>query len=390
MKFSQAGKMAFSAVLSNKMRSFLTMLGIIIGVMSVVLLISLVQGATNTVTDSLGDLGGDQLIVTVTDSSKKLTLPEVEAMADGEEITNVSPTITGSATVKANGTSTDDISVIGITPAYEAVQGLDFMVGRNISQNDNDYRLNVCVLGYDVSMDLFGSVDVLNEDVRILGKDYRVIGVLEEAEDDEDLFGSAGSTVYIPLTNAQRLLSQTAITSFYASVGEDFSISDAQSKLESDLMEKFGDEDSFSVMNMSSVMDTIDSVMSVLSMLLGAIAGISLLVGGIGIMNIMLVSVTERTREIGIRKAIGALKSDIIVQFLIESVVISLIGGVIGMLISQGFLGLISVVSDYSFGISPSVATLALGFSVFVGIVFGIYPANKAANLKPINALRYE
>ncbi len=387
MKFSQAGKMAVSSVLANKMRSFLTMLGIIIGVMAVVLLISLVQGATDTVTDSLGDLGGDQLIVSVTSRSKRLTLPEVESMAEEEEIAYVSPTVTSYGTAKAEGNSTD-VTILGITPSYREVQGLDLFDGRNISQNDLDYRLNVCILGHDVAQDLFGSAEVLNETVRISGRDYRVIGVTEEEE--ESLIGSGGSNVYLPITNAQRLLSQTSITSFYVSVSEDTELSEAQNVLETILMNKFGDEDSFSVVNMSSIMDTIDSVMGTLSLLLGAIAGISLVVGGIGIMNIMLVSVTERTREIGIRKAIGAQKSDIIIQFLIESIVISVIGGLIGLLLSQGILSAINLFSGYGFGISLPIGALALGFSLIVGIVFGIYPANKAANLKPINALRYE
>ncbi len=388
MKFSQAGKMAISAILANKMRSFLTMLGIIIGVTSVVLLISLVQGATGTVTDSLGDLGGDQLIVSISSPSKRMTLSEIEDLADGDVITYVSPTITSSGTAKAEGESTS-VTITGITSSYEKVQGLDLMGGRMFSQNDMDYRLNVCILGYDVAQDLFGTPNVLNENVRILGMDYRVIGVTEQEEDS--LIGSAGSSVYIPITNAQRLLSQVSITSFYAAVGENVSIDEAQNILEGRLLDVLQDEDYYTVMNMSTIMDTIDTVMGALSMLLGAIAGISLVVGGIGIMNIMLVSVTERTREIGIRKAIGALKSDIITQFLIESVVLSVIGGIIGMLLSQGVLSLINVFNpDYYFAVTPAVAILALGFSAGVGIIFGIYPANKAANLKPINALRYE
>ncbi len=387
MKVSMAGKMAISAVLSNKMRSFLTMLGIIIGVMSVVLLISLVQGATDTVTEQLDDLGGDQLIVTISSQSKRMSLSEAEAIADEPDISYVSPTISGSGTAVANNKSSD-ISITGVTESYDFVQGYDLYDGRGITQTDNDYRLNVAVVGHSVAQDLFGTQNVLDETIRVSGMDYRIVGVLEEGQ--ETLMGGDNDSVYIPFTNAQRLLSQVAVTSFYAVVSEDSTTEDAQNTLNSVLMQKFGDDDDFNVLNMQDIMDMIDTVMGAMSLLLGAIAAISLLVGGIGIMNIMLVSVTERTREIGIRKAIGAQKSDIIVQFLIESVVIAILGGIIGMVLSFAILTVISTASSYSFPVSGQVAAIALGFSAFVGIVFGIYPANKAANLKPINALRYE
>ncbi|MDD3796699.1 MAG: ABC transporter permease [Lachnospiraceae bacterium] len=388
MKFTQAGKMAIAAVLSNKLRSFLTMLGIIIGVMSVTLLISLVQGATNTVTSSLDDLGGDQLVASISNTSKRLTLHEVEALEGSGGIARVSPLLNGKGTAKAAGNSTD-ISITGITSAYQEVQGMDLENGRYINQNDVEYRLNVCIVGSGVAKDLFGNTNILNETIRIAGKDYRVIGVREEAE--ETMFGSANDGVFLPFTNAQRLLSSVNITTFYVSTSDTEHTQEAKDALDQMLMNKYGDEDSYTIVNMMDIMDTINSVMSTLELLLGAIAGISLLVGGIGIMNIMLVSVTERTREIGIRKAIGAQKPDIIVQFLIESVIISLMGGLIGMGISQGILTLINTLyPGYNFNISGGVAGMALAFAIMVGVVFGIYPANKAAKLKPINALRYE
>ncbi len=388
MKLSQAGKMAFSAVLSNKLRSFLTMLGIIIGVMAVTLLISLVQGATNTVTESLDELGGDQLVVSITDRSKRLTLGEVEALAGEEGIAYVSPTLSGSGTAKAAGKSTD-VTINGITESYDAVQGLDLESGRAITQLDNEERLGVCIVGHSVARDLFGNTDILDQTIRLSGRDYRIVGVLNEAQ--ETMFGSANSAVYLPFTNAQRLLSNVSVNNFYVATEEGATTQEAEDVLDRALMEKYGDDDSYSIVNLTDVMDAVNDVMAALELLLGAIAGISLLVGGIGIMNIMLVSVTERTREIGIRKAIGALKSDIVVQFMIESVIISLIGGLIGMLISQGVLTTLNTLfPDYHFGITGGVAAMALGFSIMVGLVFGIYPANKAAKLKPINALRYE
>ncbi len=389
MKFSQAGKMAVAAVLSNKLRSFLTMLGIIIGVMAVTLLISLVQGATNTVTESLDDLGGDQLVVSVTNTSKRLTLGEVEALADLDGIDRVSPTLSGRGTARADGNSSD-VSITGITASYDAVQGMSLASGRGITQTDVDYRLSICVIGPTVSKDLFGTnADAVGRTLRLSGRDYRIVGVLEEAQ--ETMFGSSNTEIYLPFTNAQRLLSSVNVTNFYVSVSEDASTDDAETALDRAMMAKYGDDDSYSIVNLTDIMDTINDVMATMELLLGAIAGISLLVGGIGIMNIMLVSVTERTREIGIRKAIGAQRTDIIVQFMIESVILSLTGGLIGMVISQGVLTTINTLyPDYHFAITGGTASVALGFSFLVGVIFGIYPANKAAKLKPINALRYE
>lgn len=388
MKLKQSAKMAVSAVFSNKMRSFLTMLGIIIGVLSVTLLISIVQGGTGSITDSMEDLGGDQIIVTVMDTHKKLTYSELSSLRGTGGIKNVSPYVSGPAVAKAGGNS-DDVTVYGVTSAYQDVQGLDLEYGRNITEFDRENRLNVCIMGAGTAKELYGTINVVGSTVRISGYDYRIVGVLEE--EDASLMGSNNSSIYIPLTNAQRMLKQTAITNFYISSEDETSITEAQDTIDAFLLKKFGTDDSYAIINMSNIMDMMNTVLNTLSIMLGGIAAISLLVGGIGIMNIMLVSVTERTKEIGIRKAIGAQRSDITVQFMIESVLISLIGGIIGMVISQIVLSVLNVIfTDYHFVISLPVGALALGFSIGVGLIFGIYPANKAAKLKPINALRFE
>lgn len=387
MKLKQSVKMAWAAIISNKMRSFLTMLGIIIGVMAVTLLISLVQGGIGNVTESMDEVGGDQIIVSVGDIHKKLTFHELEALEGSGGIKRMSPYLSGQGMAKAGGNSCD-VSIMGITPAYQEVQGLDIQEGRNITDLDQEEGLNVCIIGTGAATDLFGTTQVLNNSIRIMGYDYRIVGMLEE--EDQARMNSTSKNVYIPLSNAQRLLKQTAITSFYLAAEED-SVQEAQNTIDAYLEKKYGSDEGYNIINMSNIMDMMNSVMSTLSLMLGGIAAISLLVGGIGIMNIMLVSVTERTKEIGIRKAIGAQRSDITIQFMIESVFISLIGGIIGMVISQAVLSVLNVLfPDYHFAISLSVAALALGFSIGVGLIFGIYPANKAAKLKPINALRFE
>lgn len=389
MKLKQSAKMAAAAIWSNKMRSFLTMLGIIIGVFSVTLLISIVQGGTGSITESMSSLGGDQITVSILDTHKKLTYSELKKLEGTGGISTVAPYLSGNATVTASGNS-DDVTVYGITSSYQEAQGLELASGRNISELDREERLNVCIISAEAADELYGNRDVLDQNIRISGSDYRIIGVLEE-KDESMMMGSSTDTVYIPLTNAQRMLKKTGISSFYITSADETSLAEAQETLDDFLMGKFGSEDSYSIMNMSEIVDMMNTVLSTLSLMLGGIAAISLLVGGIGIMNIMLVSVTERTKEIGIRKAIGAQRSDITVQFMMESMMISLIGGLIGMLLSQGVLSVLNILfADYHFTISLLVGAIALGFSIGVGLLFGIYPANKAAKLKPINALRFE
>ena len=257
------------------------------------------------------------------------------------------------------------------------------------SELDREVRLNVCVLGAEVAEDLFGRESALERTVRVQGKDFRVVGILEA--EDEYAMNSTNRRVFIPLTTAQRIFKQTGITNFILTADNKTALRTAQTAVADFLDKKFSEDSSYTIINMAEILDIMGTVMKTLSLMLGGIAGISLLVGGIGIMNIMLVSVTERTREIGIRKAIGAQRSDITIQFMIESIFISLMGGVIGMILSVVILKVLNhFVTEVTFVISPSVAMLALSFSIAVGLIFGIYPASKAAKLSPINALRYE
>lgn len=394
MKLTQAIKMAFSAILSNKMRSFLTMLGIIIGVLSVTLLVGIVQGATDSVTTELEGLGGNKLIVNITSPKQTyITLEDLENLENKDGIGLIAPAISSADTVKADG-KTSSASISGVTENSVEVDGVTVVSGRFIQPGDNENRLNVAVVGAKIAKDLFGHTDVVGSDFTMLGRSFEIVGVLEE--DGTASMSSQDSSVYIPISTASRLMNQTSIRSFNASTVTVGEIDQGKQTLENFLGTKIkapsddSEDKGYSIFNMGDILSAFDSVMSTMSLLLGGIASISLIVGGIGIMNIMLVSVTERTREIGIRKAIGAQHADILIQFLIEAVAISITGGVIGMLLGAGLLQVLSGIMDMQLTMSVSVSALALGFSLAIGVIFGIYPANKAARLRPIDALRYE
>ena len=388
MKFTQAVKMALSSILSTKLRSFLTMLGIIIGVLSVTLLVSIVQSTTSTVNDTLSDLGGNVLSATINSRrSTGIKSSDLEVLTDHPAVQSVSPTITGSGTAKAGGNSSD-VSLKGITPEYLEIEGTEITTGRQILSVDNENRLQVCLIGAGAAKDLFGSTDCVDETIRVKGKNFKIIGVLKE--DGESQRDSNDTIVYIPFTTAQRLLQQTAIQSFTVSASGENTLTMVENAVDRFLLSKTGDEDSYTIINQAEIAESVSDVSSSLSLMLGGIAGISLFVGGIGIMNIMLVSVTERTREIGIRKAIGAKKQDILAQFMTEAVVLSFMGGLTGIILSFLILAVGNTFVDSSLNISPVICMISLIFSAAVGIVFGLYPANKAANLKPVEALHYE
>lgn len=387
MKFTQELKMALSSIKANKMRSFLTMLGIIIGVMAVTLLVSLVQGATNTITEQLSGLGGSNLSCMVMKTTPRISLEEVERLEQKEEIGLVSAYSSGNGVVKAAGNQ-EDVTITAINQNYQLLNQLKIEKGRYLSSIESEYRLTNCMVGAGVAKNLFGNTDVLGETIRVNGKDFTIIGILEE--EGNSSLNTNDLTVFLPFETGQRLLGINGVQNFEASAADEASVEKAEKTLNTFLRSKVG-EDNYSVFNMGSLLEMISAVYNVLGYLLGGIGGISLVVGGVGIMNIMLVSVTERTREIGIRKAIGAQKSDIIIQFLIESVVLSLMGGFLGLILSAGILGIVNLfVTEYHFAITLGVAMVAVIFSAAVGIIFGIYPANKAAKLKPIDALRFE
>ena len=384
----QSIKMAWSSIISNKMRSLLTMLGIIIGVVALVVLVSLVDGATSSVTDSIASMGTNLLTVSVRDNKDRpLKLDDLKEFTSDEAIKEVAPMAQTSVTV-ANKYVSESATVYGTTPVYQSLQNVELAQGRFLKSTDIDNNSRVAVISSDIATDIVGRNDVIGESIKVNGVTYTIVGVLlDEGNQSNSIY-----ELYVPFTALTRLVTDVSseVTMFYASATDEESLTAAEEALTNMLLKRFKDDsDAFNIQNRSTIMETMASVTSTMSLLLGGIAAISLLVGGIGIMNIMLVSVTERTREIGIRKAIGAGRASIMEQFLIEALMVSLMGCAIGIVTSMGILQVVNIVGGTSYQISLSVAWIAVVFSLFIGIIFGLYPANKAAKKNPIEALRY-
>lgn len=384
-------KMAVKSIWGSKMRSFLTMLGIIIGIVALVVMVSLVNGVTDAVTGEINALGTDMLSVNVLDDKgAPMELKDLQTLNRLDEIGAIAPE-TSFYAVGKHGYADGRLRVIATTAAYMDIQGLELSCGRFIKTTDVTNSSPVVVLSYQAADKLFGSEGAIGESVLLSGRRFLVIGVLKE---DASLMSSFLSplSAYVPFSLGSRMSGQPHINSFYASPASGKTTDEAEKALENYLLSRFRrDEDSFFIGNMSRVSDAMGVVTDLLTLLLGGIAAVSLLVGGIGIMNIMLVSVTERTREIGIRKAIGAGTGSIMLQFLIEALLLSLMGCIIGLLCSSLLLRILSLIAgELSFHMSMDVVLVAVGFSTAIGLLFGLYPANKAAGKHPIEALRYE
>ena len=392
----QSLRMAIKSISGNKLRAFLTMLGIIIGVMALVILVSLVNGATSTVTDTISSLGTNLLTVTVSDDKgQPISLSDLAGFSETDGVGQTAAWQSESAVGKY-GSNAETVQLYGTTSAYYNIQGLNMLLGRYIKSADVENASNICVINENAAQELIGYSDCIGEEISINGIKFKVVGVLEDNDDSlTAVFSSSSLAVYIPYTSLVRLSSSVSskITSFYVSAEADGTTAEAESAMYSILYERFAqDEDAFEIDTQDALEDTMSSVTSILAILLGGIAGISLIVGGIGIMNIMLVTVTERTREIGIRKAIGASRGVILQQFLLESVVLCMLGCAIGIFLSWGTLRIISVVVsslDLTFRMNGAVVLIAVLFCFIIGVGFGLYPANKAAKMKPIDALHY-
>ena len=390
-------KMALRSIGANNMRSALTMLGIIIGVMALVVLVSLVGGATSSVTDAVSGLGTSMLTVTVSDDKgQPIDLTTVNTWMEEEEgLGLIAPYLSESATASAGGES-GSVTVYGVTPAYYEVQGMQLVMGRFLKTSDVENHTYICIINETAATELIGYTDCIGQTISLNGVEYTIAGVLSDDEDNLTSMMTAGSlAVYLPYTSLLRLSDSLVadVTEFYVSAPADGTMDTVEAAMTDLLMARFeDDEDAFDISNQSVLEDTMSSITSILTILLGGIAAISLVVGGIGIMNIMLVTVTERTREIGIRKAIGASRGNILCQFLMEAVVLCMLGCGLGIFLSWAILQTVTTVVsslDMTFTLDGGVVLIAVVFCFIIGVVFGLYPANKAAKMKPIDALHY-
>lgn len=391
MGIGKCFKMAVSTIWASKVRSFLTMLGIIIGIAAVIILVSLMGGLTQQLTDMFNEIGTNTIQVTITPRNGKNVEPDEMYELVNEHpdlLRDVSPMITVPGTLK-NGSENEAGSTTGVSEGYADMKSLVVEQGRFIRYSDIMNKRNICVIGTYQEDKFFGKGAAVGNKLKINGVPFTVVGVLEEKEDSSS--GSGDDAVYIPYSAAMKLNGSSIVSAYVLTAVDEERIDETSAVIKKLLNKKIGDDDYYRVISMKEMLDYMSTMMNSMQTVLVCIAGISLLVGGIGIMNIMLVSVTERTREIGIRKSLGAKQKNIMMQFVIEAGTVSCIGGVIGIIVGA----LVAVAAGkllLDAAITPSGTSIIVAFSVSVaiGIGFGYLPAKKAAMLNPIDALRYD
>ena len=392
MPITESFKIAIRSIRSNKMRSFLTMLGIIIGVAAVIILVSVVNGYMSTILESFTSMGVDRVNVSVSNmSSRSLDPDDMYEFFDEryDLFENMTPSVSVNMPLKNGSETMSETSIGGYSEDYIDIVDYDIQYGRSISYADCEAEQNVAVLGYYTALELFDNADeAVGQRIKIGNNSFTVIGVMERQDEDELEEGGTDDFVWLPYSSAAKMNFSRNISSYILTLRDTDQADEATAAIESFLLEIFKSDDYFNVMANSSLLDEMNEQIGMLSMMLGGIAGISLLVAGVGVMNIMLVSVTERTKEIGIRKALGAKKGVIMQQFVIEAAVTSSLGGVLGIIV--GALGTSLVGGAIGINATPTFVAVVVSFSVSVGIglLFGYMPASRAAQLNPIDALR--
>jgi putative ABC transport system permease protein len=394
--FTELLRLALSRLRTSRLRAALTMLGVIIGVASVVALVGVGQGTTANITSRLAGLGTNLLTVSPTGrsgaSSTNLTLDDATAIGQLASVSAVEPEISTTQTIKI-GTQSETVSVVGTTSTFTAVRAYDVWQGSFLTPVTVDQKLRVAVLGATTATNLGLDATAVGKQVTIGGLPFQVIGILQAKGGTG--FQNPDDQVIVPVGVVQKyFVGGKSVRSIGVSVANADEMTTASGEITALLTERHGisstDTADFNVFNQTQLLDAASSISGTLTLLLGGIASISLIVGGIGIMNIMLVSVRERTREIGIRKAIGARGRDILAQFLVEALTLSLLGGLIGIVVGLGVSAVIGQLAGWGFQFNPSTVVAAVVFSLAVGVVFGVWPARQAARLDPITALRYE
>ena len=399
MNLVETFQMAVQNILGSKMRTFLTMLGIIIGVCAVIVIVGLGNGMQDYIEDSFADMGTDSLTVAIVGRGSSRTVSEEEMyqlVEDNSDIfKQISPTVTMSGSVKIGSDSLTATTVSGVSEDYFSMKGYEIARGRGLQYTDMTGRKKVCVVGQYLNQAYYGG-SAVGQTLKVGGTTFTIVGVMamEGTELEE---GGTDDCVFVPYSTAARLSFTGTISSYTITVQDTDHIAEAKTTLEDALYQIFEDDDAYTVGSMAEMVEEMNSMVNMVIYILAGIAAISLVVGGIGIMNIMLVSVTERTREIGIRKALGARESAIMRQFVIEAATTSALGGVLGIALGFGLSAaataiVANVMPDTPITVSPSMAAVlsAFGVSAGIGIAFGYLPAKKAAVLNPIDALRYD
>lgn len=393
MNLKQAFSLALKSLSGSKMRAILTMLGIIIGVAAVIIIVSLVNGVTSDLIEQFEQMGATTINVSVMGrgGNRSVSIDDMQDLVNDNPglLKSMTPSITISGATAKNGSSNVNPSTLaGVNENYTSIKGLELLYGRSLQYADSEYRLRNCVIGTYIAQELFGTKSALGETLKINGINFAVVGVLDETGDSKE--ASADDIILVPYTMAQKITSGFSRGTYIFNAASKEVSSEAQTLIEEYLFKVFSSSNAYRVSNMSEMIDTINEMTGTMSLMLACIAGVSLLVGGIGIMNIMLVSVTERTREIGIRKSLGATPWDIMSQFVVEAITVSCLGGVIGIVL--GIVGSYAIGGIMDMKVAISIGAIVISFTVsaLIGIAFGYFPAKKASRLNPIDALRYD